>query len=109
MIDKEVDLFNLMVLPQDAEHDAATVASLWGPASVFCQQRRAFLLMDAPAVAGSEWNTVQDALGQTPGKKGINDLRIGLVKDYSAIFYPRLTISENGVETKVEQAGPSQG
>jgi hypothetical protein len=98
-----------MILPQDAEHDAKTIASLWGPASVFCQKRRAFLIMDAPTVAGSEWKTVQDAIGQTSGKKGINDLRIGLVKDYSALFYPRVMVNENGGQVKVGASGAVAG
>ncbi len=41
-IDKEVDLFNLMVLPPDA---AVSVQSLYPNASNFCRNRRAFLLM----------------------------------------------------------------
>lgn len=106
IIDKEVDLFNLMILPQDAEHSAATIASLWGPASVFCQRRRAFLLMDAPSVAGSEWKTVQDAIDLA---KGVNSLRVGLVKDFSAIFYPRVVIDEDGVQTKVGASGAIAG
>ena len=93
IIDKQVDLFNLMVLPADEDHTDSGRASLWGPASVFCQQRRAFLLMDAPA-----WQTVQEA---TNPATGVNGLRVGLVKDHSSLFYPRLLIRENGLEIKV--------
>ncbi|SHN40860.1 phage tail sheath subtilisin-like domain-containing protein [Chitinophaga sp. CF418] len=96
-LDKEVDLFNLMILPRDADHSVSMVESLWGPASVFCQQRRAFLIMDAP----EQWGTVQQA---TDPANGVNKLRIGLVKDHSAIFHPRLTIRENGLNV---QTGPS--
>ncbi len=52
--DREVDLFNLMVLPPDRA-PAVTLETLWGPASVFCQQRRAFLVMDPPA----SWDSAQ--------------------------------------------------
>lgn len=97
IIDKEVDIFNLMLLPKDEGHNEATTNSIWGPASVFCQQRRAFLIMDAP----DSWTTVQQA---THPANGVNNLRIGLVKDHSAIFYPRLTIKEGGLNT---QTGPS--
>lgn len=106
VIDKEVDLFNLMILPQDADHTAATIASLWGPASVFCQKRRAFLIMDAPSVAGSEWKTVQNAIDLS---KGVNSLRVGLVKDFSAIFYPRLVLNEDGISVKVGASGAIAG
>src|SRR6266536_6476245 len=45
IIDSEVDLFNLMVLPPVA-NPAVPVELLYGNASTFCQRRRAFLLMD---------------------------------------------------------------
>ena len=99
--DKEIDLFNLMVLPRDKDHSDDTVKSLWGPASVFCQQRRAFLVMDAPP-----WKDVQAA---THPQTGVNGLRVGLVKDHSAIFFPRLVIKENGLDVKVGPSGAIAG
>jgi len=101
-LDKEVDLFNLMILPADEDHSQSTTASLWGPASIFCQKRRAFLLMDAP----SSWVTVQEA---THTATGVNSLRVGLVKDHSAIFYPRITIRENGLNKNVGPSGAVAG
>ena len=101
VIDKEVALFNLMILPRDKEHSSSTVKSLWGPASVFCQQRRAFLLIDPPA-----WKDIDEA---THAQKGVNGLRVGLVKDHSAIFYPRIKIRENGTVKKVAPSGAIAG
>ena len=95
-IDAEVDLFNLMVLPPDA---AVTVQSLYPNASIFCRNRRAFLLMDPP----SSWTDAQIA------STGVNALRIGLVKDYSAVFFPALTIDENGLKKTVGPAGAIAG
>ncbi|MBA3357671.1 MAG: phage tail sheath family protein [Pyrinomonadaceae bacterium] len=90
-IDKEVDLFNLMVLPPDA---AVAMTSIYPNASVFCQERRAFLLMDSP----SSWTSAQLA------STGVAALRVGLVKDYSAIFFPRITIDDRG---KLINIGPT--
>ncbi len=101
VIDKEVDLFNLMILPADEGHSEDTRKSIWGPASNFCQQRRAFLLMDAPL-----WKTVQEA---TDPAKGISSLRVGLVKNHSAIFYPRVTIRENGINVNMGPSGAIAG
>ncbi len=98
VIDKEVDLFNLMVLPPDAA-PAVDMKDVYGPASVFCQRRRAFLLMDAP----SSWTDVQKATS------GIDGLRVGLVKDFSALFYPRLTINENGRKVNIGASGAVAG
>jgi len=102
VLDKEVDLFNLMILPADEDHSQSTTASLWGPASIFCQKRRAFLLMDPPA----PWTTVQEA---THPATGVNSLRVGLVKDHSAIIYPRITIRENGLNKNVGPSGAMAG
>lgn len=102
ILDREVDLFNLMILPKDEKHNAATTASLWGPASVFCQERRAFLLIDPP----ESWDSVQTATRPT---NGVNGLRIGLVKDYSAVFYPRLAMRENGLTVLVNPSGAIAG
>jgi hypothetical protein len=101
-LDKEVDLFNLMILPADEDHSPSTTASLWGPASIFCQKRRAFLLIDPPA----SWATVQEA---THPATGVNSLRVGLVKDHSAIIYPRITIRENGLNKNVGSSGAIAG
>jgi uncharacterized protein len=98
IIDREVDLFNLMILAPVAD-EAVTVQSLYGNASVFCQQRRAFLIMDPP----SSWTDAQTA------STGIASLRVGLVKDYSALFFPRVTISESGLSKNIGPAGAMAG
>lgn len=98
IIDREVDLFNLLVLPPDKE-PAVSMDVLWGSASTFCKSKRAFLLMDAPA----SWGNAQTASTSVAG------LRAGLVKDHSAIYYPRLVINENGLEVKVGPTGAIAG
>jgi hypothetical protein len=101
VIDKEVDLFNLLILPKDTHHSPETTASLWGRASSFCQKRRAFLLMDGP-----KWNTKDEA---THPMTGVNSLRVGLVKDHSALFYPRVLINDNGLRKPVGPSGAIAG
>lgn len=96
IVDKEVDLFNLMVLPPDA---AVAMSTVYPNASVFCQQRRAFLLMDAPP----GWSGAQQAT------TGVAALRIGMVKDHSALFYPRLMIDDKGLRKFVGPSGAIAG
>jgi hypothetical protein len=98
VIDKEVDLFNLMVLPSVASA-AVQVEAVYGNASVYCQSRRAFLLMDRPVT----WTTPQSAIA------GLTALRTGLVKDYSAVFYPRITVDEGGLKQNIGPAGALAG
>lgn len=101
-IDREVDLFNLLVLPKDSGHQDATTRMLWGPASIFCQRRRAFLIMDPP----DDWTDSQKASGPTVG---VNTLRVGLVKDFAAVFYPNVKINEGGREIAVGPSGAIAG
>ncbi|HMG73687.1 MAG TPA: phage tail sheath C-terminal domain-containing protein [Pyrinomonadaceae bacterium] len=96
IIDSQVDLFNLMVLPPDA---AVAMTMIYGNASVFCQARRAFLLMDPP----TSWTSAQIA------STGVAGLRVGLVKDYSAIFFPRITVDNNGLKLNIGATGAIAG
>jgi phage tail sheath protein FI len=99
-IEKDVDLFNLMVLAPDA---AIPIEQVYGEASVFCQEQRAFLLMDPPTAAGQTWDDAQDAATSVPA------LRVGLVRDYSAVFYPRITINDNGLKRNIGASGALAG
>ena len=96
--DKEIDLFNLMLLPHDAD-PAQPTRDLYGPASVFCQNKRAFLLMEPPA----DWVDSQSA------GNAVDDLRLGLVNDHAAVFYPNITVNDNGRYKNVGPAGAIAG
>jgi phage tail sheath protein FI len=102
IIDREVDLFNLMVLPRDSGHSNVTSRTLWGPASTFCERRRAFLLMDPPV----DWIDHNDAVSPSIG---VNTLRVGLSKQYSAVYFPNLTIREGVKEVSVGPSGAIAG
>jgi phage tail sheath protein FI len=97
-----VDLFNLMVLPGDRDVSAATQLQLWGPASMYCQSRRAFLLMDAPDSFTVNGRPVAQAAD-------VNALRSLVVKDYSAVFYPKVKFSDAGVIKGIGASGMIAG
>ncbi len=100
-----VDLFNLMILPADAALDDTARRALWGPASIYCASRRAFLLIDAP----DAWT---DAAGQpavVQNTDDINALRASVVKDYSAVFFPKLLWNDAGVLRRVGPSGAMAG
>lgn len=98
-----VDLFNLMVLPRDSNLNEDDYRSLWGPASAYCAKHRAFLIIDPP---DSWWSSPRTA---TNPSKGIRKLRIGVVKDHSGVFYPRIVVRENGILKKVGPGGAIAG
>jgi phage tail sheath protein FI len=101
IIDQQVDLFNLMVLPPSAA-PAVTVQSLYGAASGFCERKRAFLLMDPPEA----WGSAQAAIDAT---SGVNSLRVGLAKQHSALYFPRVTIDDRGKKLNIGPAGAMAG
>jgi hypothetical protein len=100
VIEKNVDLFNLMVLTRNST--GVVLKDLWGNASVFCQKKRAFLLMDPE----DTWTTVQAATNNTVG---VSTLRTGLVSDHSAVFHPKLLVNENSVSVEVGPSGAMAG
>jgi phage tail sheath protein FI len=102
IIDREVDLFNLLVLPRDAGHTEDQMRGLWGPASTFCQEKRAFLIMDPPP----SW---VDHNSATDVSIGVNTLRVGLAKQYAALYFPDLMVREGNKEVAVGPSGAVAG
>ena len=102
-----VDIFNLMVLPADRGVSEATMAALWGPASVYCQEKRAFLLVDPPAA----WTT-QGAVTRphvVVDTSLIDTLRAPVVKENAAVFYPNVRYRQGGVLKTIGSSGMIAG
>ena len=97
-----VDLFNLMVIPRDSHLSDDDYLSLWAPASNYCKDHRAFLIVEPP----DAWKSKSDALDQA---SGIRNLRRGVVKDHSAVFFPKLIVTNNGLKNKVNPGGAIAG
>jgi hypothetical protein len=96
-----IDIFNIVVLPRAATQDDTARANLWGPASSFAQSRRAFLIVDPP----SSWKTPAAAAAGMPAA------RIGMTKDYAAIYWPRVQIPDpvTGIQRFIDPAGSVAG
>lgn len=92
-----VDLFNLMIIPRDEDIDYAEYRQLFGPATTYCESRRAFLLLDAPTDWTQGERMAADAIA-------VDTLRAGIVKQNSALFYPRVQFSDAGL---IRPIGPS--
>ena len=100
-----VDLFNLMILPADTALTDAARRQLWGPASIYALARRAFLLIDAP----DGWTDAAGLPAVVQNTDDVNALRSTVVKDHSAVFYPRLLWNDGGVLRTVGSAGAVAG
>jgi len=77
---QNADLFNLLCVPPYKLNATGldVEADLVAAAAVYCQQRRAFLLVDPP----SDWNTKDKA------KAGVGS--VGTGSNHAALFFPRL-------------------
>ena len=99
-----VDLFNLMVIPDDEGVTQATMNQLWGPASTYCEDHRAFLLIDPPA----SW-TRNERPEVVQNTDLVKDLRDQVVNDHSAVFYPRLRYIHQGITKTIGPSGAIAG
>ena len=99
IVQAEVDLFNLLLLPRADGQSDASRENVWGLASTFCQRQRAFLLVDPR----SSWENSNDVDSE------IDLLRVGLVNDHAAIYWPRVLISDNGTNRPIDPCGSIAG
>jgi phage tail sheath protein FI len=99
-LDKAIDIFNIMVLAKNTT--GVALKDLWADASDFCLKRRAILLMDPL----ESWKSRDDATNLITG---VILLRTSLKKDYSALFFPRVTVSEDGTLIQVGPSGAIAG
>jgi hypothetical protein len=102
-LDHDVDLFNILVLPRSSGDSAHPRTDIWGAASAFALNRRAFLLMDPSS---------DDSLTEPDFKQAKADviaLRGGLVKDHAALYWPRLKINPDGNPRYIDPCGSIAG
>lgn len=106
---RAADIFNILILPRagidgSLQSDTAR-AALWGPASAFCRERRAFLIVD-PKSDGGAWRDVNEATGSD----GVATLRTGVATDHAALYWPRLRITgPRGNDRTVDPCGSLAG
>jgi uncharacterized protein len=99
-----VDLFNLMVLPPDSDVAPATQLSLWNPASVYCANHRAFLLVDAP----TNWTGPDGRPAVVGNTSLISQLNVSAKKN-AAVFYPRVVFDNGGLKKTTGASGAIAG
>jgi phage tail sheath protein FI len=98
----KVDLFNLMVLPGDRDVTESTYTQIVGPASNYCQQHRAFLILDAP----DSWTNVDLPVADAAA---VNNFRALVVKDHSGVFYPKVYYADAGLKKLIGPGGMIAG
>jgi hypothetical protein len=99
-----VDLFNLMILPADRELPQSVLLSILAPASEYCLDHRAMLLIDPP----DAWT-----LNKLPNvdASGVSTLRalIGEAQKNAAVFYPRVQYFDGTMQRLIGPSGMIAG
>jgi phage tail sheath protein FI len=103
VLDSKVDLFNLLVLPRTFGQDKDVRADVWANASAFCDINRAFLIIDPTGNAVEGHSSIDNAL------QAVKENRLGIVKDHSAMYWPRVAIKPESVKRYVDPAGTIAG
>jgi phage tail sheath protein FI len=102
-LESKVDLFNILVLPRTLNQTPDARQDVWGNASTFCQNNRAFLIIDPTSDAIEKKSTIDNALQIVTGN------RVGIVKDHSAMYWPRVAIKPDSSRRYVDPAGTIAG
>lgn len=79
----DVDLFNILCIPRAAELDDAPRSAVYGAALTFCEEERAFLLVDFPESKNTV-DEIADWVDDNAGFKGTN----------TALFFPRVNVPD---------------
>jgi phage tail sheath protein FI len=81
----KADLFNLLCIPPD-ERNGSTPSDVYQSAMAYCQERRAMLIVDAPAA----WSRNQSTAA-AEAKKGLDALGLsGEAARNAALYFPRV-------------------
>ena len=97
------DIFNLMVLPDDED---VNLNDIWVPASIYCEKKRAFLLIDTPKNWTNKTTGIAEVVQDT---SKVDNLRATGNKENSAVFYPRLKYKVNGMNKLIGPSGAIAG
>jgi phage tail sheath protein FI len=85
---EKADIFNLLCIPPFAPDTIDNdIGSTWSPAAKFCKDRRAMLIVDAPA----DW-TLDSASANYPPKK--LSAFSAIERSYAAIYFPRIRLPD---------------
>ena len=97
---KKIDLFNLLCIPPDLR-GGDTSAAVYRLAMAFCVERRALLLVDAPAAWGSAGDITKGS------NKALTDLGLnGEAARNAALYFPRVIQSDPTRQGQLDTFAP---
>lgn len=93
---EDADLFNLLCIPRAADLDGAAMRATYAEALAYCEERRAFLLIDIPEDA-DDVNGMETWLNENGGLRHRN----------SAVWFPRVRIADPLQRNRLRSIGAS--
>ena len=100
---ESADLFNLLCIPP-LTRTADLMPATWATAAAYCQERRAMLIVDAPAA----W-TANASTAISTAEAGVNALRGTIGNDdaiNAMVYFPRLRMSDPLSENRLADFAP---
>jgi phage tail sheath protein FI len=99
---ENADLFNILYIPPYSSSTDVD-SSVWAAAATYCESRRAFLLVDPPAVTNA-WVSKDTAKGNGTST-GVEAL--GTRSDHAAVFFPSLREANPLLNNQLDSFAPS--
>ncbi len=93
---EDADIFNIMCLPAAAELGATAMRDVYGRATAYCEERRAFLIIDVDDGTDTP-NDMDDWLNDNAGLRHRN----------TAVYFPRVKIADPLNQNRLRPVGPS--
>jgi hypothetical protein len=101
---REVDLFNMLILPRGHQQSDADRSVAWGAASAFCREQNALLIMD-PLSDNNAWSTVDQVVAQP----GLTGFKSGVIPEVTCTFWPRVRVPVGRIQIHVDPSGTMAG
>ncbi len=102
IISREVDIFNMMILPRGHNQTDAARSMVWGAASSFCRDQNALLIID-PRSDNGTWSNVDAVVADAA------DFKTGILPEVSCTFWPRVRTAVGAREMHVDPCGTLAG
>jgi phage tail sheath protein FI len=93
---EDADLFNILCIPAAANLNGADARAVYAEAEAYCEERRAFLLVDIPEV-----------VNEVPEMETWLDDNAGLRHRNAAVYFPRVRIADPLNQNRLRSIPPS--
>lgn len=103
-VSREIDIFNMLILPRGHNQTDEQRGAIWGAASAFCRDQNALLIMD-PKSDDNAWRTVDEVTA----KAQLIEFKSGVIPEVACVFWPRVRTPIGRTQVYVDPCGTMAG